>query len=131
MSASTASRLLMNRAAAATLILTLLSAATAWGYRIVAQPEDAYEFLLNEITLPRSVTGSVGFLECAVCVASSLRVTATTTYQLDRTQMTLSQFLEAAENILQTRGAAENTSVIVFFHVESLRVSRVRIEQIR
>ena len=31
--------------------LVLLASANAWSYRVIGQPEDAYEFLLSEVTL--------------------------------------------------------------------------------
>ncbi len=66
---------------------------------------------------------------CTECISSSLRVTAATTYHVNGTQITLNDLLTTVEYLRQTDGGEENTGVYVFFDVESLRVTRIAIEQ--
>ncbi|MFL2547136.1 MAG: hypothetical protein ACJ0SL_07210 [Candidatus Rariloculaceae bacterium] len=104
--------------------LVLLASANAWSYRVIGQPEDAYEFLLSEVALPASVTGLISFSGCTSCVASALRVTSTTAYQLDGIAIALDELLLTVERI----ESEENTLVTVFFDVESLLVNRITVE---
>ena len=70
----------MKHALFATLIVLAGSLSTAWAYRVIEQPEDAYELMLGEVSLPRGVAGTVIFKPCAECTTTSLRVTSETAY---------------------------------------------------
>ena len=131
MNASSFNRSTLSRTAAVLIALATLATTNSWGYRVIAQPEEAYEFLLSEVTLPATTTGVIRFLDCSECVATSLRVAAATTYQLNGVAMSLDALLLADESIRETEAGDENTAVTVFFDVETLRVNRIAVENYR
>ena len=118
----------MNRALIATLIVLASSLSSAWAYRVIEQPEDAYELMLGEVSLPRAVTGTVIFKPCEECNTASLRVTSETAYFINGTVFELPDFLDAAEEIRRLDGGNQNTAVYVFFDVASKRVTRIALD---
>ena len=100
-------------------------ASVAQGTRIIAQEEDAYELALGEVSLPSSGTGTVVFKACADCKTQSMRVTATTIYQVDEQTVTLQELTKAAEDLRKRQGATSKTIVYVFFDIKSRRVNRL------
>ena len=74
------------------------------------------------------MTGLISFSGCTSCVASALRVTSTTTYQLDGVAIALDELLLTMERIEAVENGEENTLVTVFFDVESLLVNRITVE---
>ena len=119
----------MNRALFATLALLLGGIGSAWAYRVIEQPEGAYELVLGEIRLPRGETGSVFFKPCEECAITLLRVSTATTYVVDGEPLEFSDFLEAVEAIRRLRRGDQNTAVGLFFDIESRRVTRLLIDR--
>ena len=118
----------MNRAIFATLFLLLSSISSAWAYRVMEQTEDAYELVLGEISLPRSVTGSVIFKPCPDCTTTSLRVSTATTYFVNGLSLEFPDFVRAAAAIRDMDGGNRNTAVYLFFDTESRRVNRLALD---
>ena len=108
-------------------ILGLATMTNAWSYRIVEQLEDAYELELDDIKLPARLTGLVSFTPCNGCALLTLRVTPETTYSIDEIEMTLADFLNAAEVIRLSADADDFTGVGVFSDVESQYVTRLKL----
>ena len=115
----------MNRAIFMALVLLLGSISSAWAYRIMEQSENAYELVLGEVSLPRSVTGSVIFKACPECMTDSLRVTSATTYFVNGAPLELANFLKAAAAIRAMNGGNQNAAVYVFLDIESQQVNRL------
>ncbi len=119
----------MNRAIILTLALLLGSISSAWAYRVIEQNEDAYELMLDEVSLPRGETGSIIFKPCAACTTALLRVTTATTYFVNGEPLEYPDFLEAMEEIRRLHRSNRKTGVVVYFDIESRRVNRLWIAQ--
>jgi len=119
----------MNRAIIVILALLLGSISSAWAYRVIEQNEDAYELVLDEISLPRGETSSVIFKPCPACTTTSLRVTGATTYFVDGVLLAFPDFLVAVEAIRRLHRSNRNTAVYLFFDIESRRINRLMIDQ--
>ena len=98
--------------------------------RVLEQIEDAYEVPLGEVSLPRSVAGTVIFKPCEACKTVALRVSPQTLYSVDGHLVILQDLLKAAEEIRQTNGGNSETLVYVFFEPESRRVTRLALDPI-
>ena len=108
------------------LLFALLGATTAGAYQ-VNQLEDAYELQLSEVTLPASGTGSISFRSCSSCETSAMRLNATTKYRLNGVELALPDFLAAAARIREAEDADENSSITVFFNIQSRRLTRIEL----
>lgn len=102
-----------------------LLANVAQATRVIAQNEDAYELSLGEVSLPSSEAGTVIFKACDDCKTQSMRVTATTIYQVDGRTVTLEDLTKAAEDLRKRDGGTSKTIVYVFYDIKSRRVNRL------
>ena len=118
----------MNRAIFAMMAVLLGGISSAWAVRVMEQPEDAYELVLGDVSLPSGVPGSVRFRACPTCGTTSLRVTSATTYFVNGTRLEFPDFSEIAVAIRQMDGGNDNTAVYVFFDIESQRVNRLALD---
>ena len=107
-------------------LLTFFSS-SSWSYRVIAQPEDAHEFLLSQITLPLSTTDFIRFNNCSNCVASSMRVTPATRYSLNGLVLPLDKLREAVIEILENYDD-NDTMATVYYDTDSLATTRVAVE---
>ena len=96
--------------------------------KIIAQPEDAVELALGEVSLPGSTAGTVIFKACSDCKTRALRVHNLTIYKVNGRTVRLEDFLKAAEEYRKQRGGAAKTAVYVYFDVESQRVNRLSLD---
>ena len=110
------------------LFLALSSMANAAAFRVIEQPEDAYELKLGEVSLPGASSGSVIFKACSDCRTTALRVTQATVYEVDGQPVDLTAFNKAAKAFRGRRGGALDTAVYVFFNVDSRRVTRLALD---
>jgi len=112
-----------------TLIVTIALLAggfsSAFGYSVLEKIEDAYEVPLGVVTLPASSSGSVIFTTCESCRTNSLRVTGTTRYLVNGAPVDLADLNEVARNLRATATGRDLTAVVVFYDVQSLRVTRI------
>lgn len=74
------------------LFLAFSGIVNAAALRVLEQPEDAYELKLGEVSLPDRSGGSVIFKACDDCRTTALRVTNTTTYEVDGQAVDLAAF---------------------------------------
>ena len=118
----------MTRVITLVFLFALTSVANAAAVRVMEQPEDAYELMLGEVSLPGSVGGSVIFKACSECRTTALRVTDTTVYEVDGQLVDLKTFREAAKQFRGKRGGAIDTAVYVFFAVDSRLVTRLALD---
>jgi hypothetical protein len=111
------------------LVLLVISmstvASSAWAYRIIEQPEDAYELSLGYVQLPADERGTVIFTACDGCRTTTLRVTEATQYFANRVAIELDDLHELADDLRATADGRENTDVYVYYDVASLRVNRL------
>lgn len=98
---------------------------SAWAYRIMEQPESAYELALGDVRLPAGARGTVVFTTCESCRTTALRVTDQTTYFANGSQVSLGDLRDIAEDLLATAVGRDDTIVYVFYDVASLRVNRL------
>ena len=96
--------------------------------RVLEQLEDAHEVPLGEVSLPRSVAGTVIFKPCAACETVALRVSPRTLYSVDEHLVVLKDLLKAAEELRQTDGGNSETLVYIFFEPQSMRVTRLDLD---
>jgi hypothetical protein len=102
-------------------------ASSAWAYRIMEQPEDAYELDLGAVRLPASENGTVVLTPCEDCRTTVLHVNAQTGYFANGSQMSLEDLKDIVEDLLATTVGREDTIVYVYYDVASLRVNRLAI----
>lgn len=110
---------------AATVLLLMGSIEAAWAVRVIEDVENSVELTLAELQLPASESGSVSFQACARCRTSVHRVTAATRYLIDGRDVTLADFLRAAQELRAIGNADQRTLAGVYFHVTSKEVTRI------
>ncbi len=111
----------MSQRVITALLLLLAVAGQASATRVMQQPEEAYELLLGQVSLPQRVGGSVIFKPCPDCQTVGLPVTAATRYFVSDQEVTLDALAEATNNLART------TNVAVFFDKASKFVNRLKI----
>ena len=106
-----------------------LTAATssAWAYRVIEQPEAAYELALGQVRFPANQNGTVVFTACESCRTTAMRVTDQTTYFANGTQMELADLRDIADDLLATAVGRDDTIVYIYYDVASLRVNRIAV----
>jgi len=124
------------RRKAAVTLRTILLAATLFGLahtagaaRVLEQVERAVELRLSQLTLPGGTDGTLSFRTCADCRVGSHRVSATTKYLLDGSEVPLEDFRRAIEEIRKSRAANESTIAAVFLDLATERVTRVSVRR--
>lgn len=90
--------------------------------------ESAYELSLAGTLMPGGAAGSVIFRPCDACDTVSLRVDSGTRYYLDNRPLTLADFLAGVDDIRKRNGAAENTSVTVYYALRNRQVTRISVQ---
>ena len=118
----------------AILISTLVLGAigTAWAApRIIDQPEGAIELSFGDVRMPTSTAGSVIFKTCQQCESKSLLVNRDTGYFANGTALQFPQFLEIVQELRQSRSARQGVFVGVFYNLESKRVTRITLQDLR
>lgn len=100
-------------------------ASSAWAYRVIEQPEDAYELSLGFVRLPANERGTVIFTECQSCRTMTLRVTEATQYFVNRLPIELEDLHDVAEDLRATADGRDNTNVYIYYDKASLRISRL------
>lgn len=103
----------------------VMISSSAWAYRVIDLPENAYELSLGVVTLPDSDRGSVIFTLCDDCRTMALGVTNETRYFVNRTPMSRDELREVASRRRATSAGRADTGVVVFYDTASLRVNRV------
>jgi hypothetical protein len=102
-----------------------ITASVAYGTRIIAQEEDAYELPFGEVSLPGSTAGTAIFKPCDDCKTQSMRVTHTTVYQVHGRMVSYVDFMAAAEEYRKRDGGASNTAIYLFYNIKSRRITRI------
>jgi len=115
----------MTRSIIFTAIALATITSSAWGYRVLEQPEDAYELSLSAVRLPANERGTVIFNACATCRTTTLRVTEATRYFANGTPIELGDLRELADDLRETTAGRELTAVYIYFDIASLRVNRL------
>jgi len=104
---------------------TLIGVANARTLEIV---EGAYEAVLSDVILPGSIAGTLIMKMCATCESTSLRVNSDTVYVgADGREKPLADFLIDANLLRDAADVERSTGVGVFYDMESLRVTRIRL----
>lgn len=112
-------------AVAVALILGLTLISDSWAYRVIAQLETAYELRLSGVELPTEVTGYVRFQTCASCTRLSLPVSGETSFSINESAVTITEFADYAQTLLGASNRGLSAGVTVFFNTESQRVTRL------
>ena len=102
---------------------------SAGAVRVLEPVERAAELTLSQLTLPAGTDGTLSFRTCADCRLSSHRVTATTKYLLDGSELPLEDFRRAIEEIRESRAANDSTTAAVFLDLATERVTRVSVRR--
>jgi hypothetical protein len=108
------------------LLLILLGSTAALAYQVV-QLEDAHELRLSDITLPTRGSGSITFKACATCTATSMRLNATARYRFNGNEVTLQDFLATVVRIRESSNAGEDSSITVFFNIQTQQLTRIEL----
>ena len=114
----------------AILIFALNSFASGAGLHIMNQPEDAFELVLGEVTLPSSAGGTVIFKSCSECRTTALRTTASTVFQVNGETVDFETFRKAAKAYRASGGDPLDTAVYLFFNVDSRLVTRMKLDSV-
>jgi len=117
----------MIRALSLIAIGLVTMASSAWAYRIIEQPEDAYELTLGMVRLPASERAAVVFRACEDCRTTSMRVTADTRYFANGAPITLKELNDIAADLLATAAGRNDTLIYIYYDVASLRINRLAI----
>jgi hypothetical protein len=111
------------------LAVALGAMSSASAVRVLEQPEGAYELDPVTVTLPASSAGSVIFRSCPDCTTVTLRVSSTTTYEINGAPLTLEEFLRRTTELRESRGGWGESVLTVFYDVETHRVTRMALFQ--
>jgi hypothetical protein len=90
--------------------------------------EGAYELSLEGTIMPGSTAGSIIFRPCEACDTVSLRVGSGTQYSLDNRPLALTDFLAGVDDIRNRDGAAERTSMTVYYSLQNEQVTRISVQ---
>lgn len=83
----------------------------------------AHEVALADLRLPGSTSGTLTFKACEDCDYRTIRVTASTQYEVNRRSVGLEDFRNQLANIRDRR----ETTVTVLHHLETDTVKAVRV----
>jgi hypothetical protein len=112
-----------------TLVLLVIAlstvASSAWAYRILEQPEEAYELSLGYVQLPADARGTVIFTACDGCRTMTLRVSEATQYFVNRVAIELEDLRDIADDLRASANGREKTNVYIYYDKASLRVNRL------
>lgn len=107
-------------------LLALVGIQPAWAVRVLELVERSYELWLSDASLPRSAGGSVTFKACSECSFESIVVTDSTRYSLGDLQVSLADFRQHAQSLVQQR-AGERTLLMVHYDIDTRRATRLRL----
>lgn len=115
------------------MVFALLSApiTSAFALRVLEEVENSFELTLAEVQLPTSATGAVSFRGCDGCRATTLRVTTSTKYLIDGTEVALAELQRIAEELRQSSSRGEDVFTGVYFDLASSEVTRISIRRPR
>jgi biopolymer transport protein ExbD len=97
-----------------------LSLPAVAGFEVVSK---AHEVSLADLRLPGSTSGTLTFKACEQCDYKTIRVTASTQYQVNRRSVGLEDFRKQLANIRNRR----ETTVTVLHHLESDTIKAIRV----
>jgi hypothetical protein len=98
---------------------------TAHAARMLEQPEEGYELMLEQLTLPSSASGGVTMKSCAECAYSTHLLTSTTQYFVNGRALPFDEFKQIADELRADRIARETALTCLFLDVDTGRVTRV------
>ena len=103
---------------------------TAQAQRVIDQPEEGYELMLDQLTLPATASGGVTMKRCEACAYSTHVLTNATEYYVNRQLVPFAEFKRVADELHADRNAIKTTFVGLFVEVGTGRATRLTLLQI-
>lgn len=116
----------MARTLLVTLALLLL-VDTAGAVRVLEQVERPVELSLDQLNLPAPGGTTISFSECPTCGSSTHRLTETTLFLVNGSNVALADFLRLADEISHKPSGAEGAMAVVFLDLATGRITRIEI----
>ena len=110
----------------ATLIIACLVSLSANAARTLEILEGSYEAVLQNVTFPASIAGTLIARDCLSCDGSSYQVDSSTTYTGSNGQaMSLQEFNANVAELRELPGANASTAVAIYYSLDTNRITRV------
>jgi hypothetical protein len=104
---------------------------TAQAQRVLEQPEEGYELMLDQLTLPSSASGGVTMKRCDTCAYSTHVLTNATEFYVNNQPVAFADFKRVADDLRGSRDAIEHTFLCLFVDVDTGRATRLTLAQLR
>jgi hypothetical protein len=103
---------------------------TAQAQRVIDQPEEGYELMLDQLTLPSTASGGVAMKRCDTCVYSTHVLTNSTEFYVNGQPVLFTEFKRVADELRADKSASKKTYLGLFVEVGTGRATRLTLLQL-